>query len=142
MIRLRNILQQRDMFCVQRTHTVAKVAEKMAELNVGAILVTDGDDLCGIFSERDLMRRVVVAGREAAGTLVEEVMTTDLVTIEEGATVEAAMESMHENKCRHLPVMRGSQVVGMISMRDLLDVELERKTEEIEHMRAYITGNA
>lgn len=142
MIRLRNILQQREMFSIQRTNTVAEAAETMAGLNVGAILVLDGQRLCGIFSERDLMKRVVVPGLDPDRTVIDDVMSTGLATIEEGATVEAAMELMHEQKCRHLPVMRGSHVVGLISMRDLMDVEMERKTEEIAHMRAYIAGNA
>jgi signal-transduction protein with cAMP-binding, CBS, and nucleotidyltransferase domain len=142
MIRLRNVLQQRELFSVQKTDLVASVAATMADLNVGAILVLDRDDLCGIFSERDLMTRVVVPQRQAASTIVGDVMSTSLATIDEGETVEAAMELMQQRKCRHLPVMRGQQVVGLISMRDLMDVELERKTEEIEHMRAYITGNS
>jgi len=141
MIRLRNILQHRTMFSVQITDSVADVSEIMADLNVGAILVLEHNRLCGLFSERDLLKRVVVSGLHPESTRVEDVMSTSLATIEEGATVEAAMELMHEHKCRHLPVMRGPQVVGMISMRDLMDVELERKTEEIAHMRAYIAGN-
>jgi|HigsolmetaAR201D_1030396.scaffolds.fasta_scaffold07886_4 Predicted signal-transduction protein containing cAMP-binding and CBS domains len=141
MIRLRDLLQDRELFSVQRTQSVADVARSMAALNVGAILVLCENTLSGIFSERDLMTRVVVARRDPEATRVDDVMTTDLATIQEEATVEAAMELMQQRKCRHLPVMRGSDVVGLISMRDLMSVELERKTEEIQQMRAYIAGN-
>ncbi|MDX2154755.1 MAG: CBS domain-containing protein [Bryobacteraceae bacterium] len=141
MIRLRNILQDRELFFVEPHQTVLEVAQTMSRLKVGAILVVDGDRLSGIFSERDLMTRVVVPGRDAATTPVGDVMSTHLATIDESATSSEAMERMHEHKCRHLPVLSGGRVTGMISMRDLMDVELENKVEEIQQMRAYIAGS-
>jgi CBS domain-containing protein len=138
---IRNILHGRAMFAVEKSETVAEVAAKMATLHVGAILVLENRGLGGIFSERDLMTRVVVEGKDPGATKVGEVMSTNLFTIDENATAEQAMEMMHNHKCRHLPVMRDSEVVGMVSMRDLMDVELERKTEEIQLMRNYIHGN-
>ena len=75
-------------------------------------------------------------------TPVAEVMTTDVVTIEEGEAVEMAMESMRANQCRHLPVLRGDEVIGFLSMRDLMHFELARKTEELHRMRAYVHGIA
>jgi CBS domain-containing protein len=69
-------------------------------------------------------------------------MTRHVVRIEESATLEDAMEAMQRHGCRHLPVLRGETVVGLVSMRDLMNHELRRKTEEIEHMRAYIHGAA
>jgi CBS domain-containing protein len=114
----------------------------MSALNVGAILVLEDNRLEGIFSERDLMTRVVVAGLNPDATPVGQVMSTHLATIQEDATIDDAMEMMQRRNCRHLPVMRGTTVVGMVSMRDLMNVELERKTEEIQQMRAYIHGSA
>ncbi len=137
---LSSILSEREMYSVEESQSVAEVVRRMAALHVGAILVLGNGELRGIFSERDLMTRVVVEGRDAGHTRVGEVMTTDLATIDEQATVPQAMESMRRIGCRHLPVLRNGRVTGMVSMRDLMGVELARKTEEIEHMRAYIHG--
>ena len=139
---VKGILSGRDMFSVEEHESVAEVARSMAGLHVGAILVVRDGDLRGIFSERDLMTRVVVEGRDIRATKVAEVMTKNLATVDEEATVEQAMELMHQHGCRHLPVLRSSRVVGMVSMRDLMNVDLKRKTEEIEHMRNYIHGAA
>ncbi len=136
-----DILQNRDLYSVAETDTVAAVARKMAALDVGAILVLRSGELRGVFSERDLMTRVVLAGRDPALTPVSEVMSTDLRTIEESAPLEDAMQRMQEHKCRHLPVTRGAQVVGFLSMRDLMNHELQSKTEELHHMRAYIQNS-
>ena len=139
MHRLKDILHQDKLFSVSQDQTVCAVAQKMAALGVGAILVLDQGRLCGLFSERDLMVRVIVAGKSPDTTLVSEVMSTDLATVVDTASVAEAMELMHSHKCRHLPVLRGDGAVGMVSMRDLMDHELARQTEELKHMRAYIT---
>ena len=142
MSRVSEILHNRDLFSVSAGQTVAEVARRMAELHVGAILVLDGESLQGVFSERDIMTRVVVEGSDPNRTVVGDVMSTNLATIEDSATLEEAMEAMHSRNCRHLPVTRGEQVVGFLSMRDLMNHELARKTEELSHMRAYISGSA
>jgi CBS domain-containing protein len=142
MSRVRDIIDGRDLFSVDETDTVAAVARRMSELHVGAILVLHDDELRGLFSERDLMKRVVLERLDPESTRVSAVMSTALVTVDELASVEDAMELMHSNNCRHLPVTRGSSVVGFLSMRDLMHYELSRKTEELHHMRAYIHGSA
>lgn len=142
MLRLSDILHEREMFSVEQDETVADVARKMAALRIGAILVLDRGHLRGIFSERDLMTRVVVEQRNPASTRVKEVMTSQLATVEDLATVEEAVEMMHRYKCRHLPVLRGGEAIGLISMRDLTSLELEQRAEEIAHMKAYIHGAA
>jgi CBS domain-containing protein len=114
----------------------------MAELNVGAILVVHDGELRGVFSERDLMTRVVIAGLRPDATPVGNVMSTNIRTIAEEASLEEAMESMKAHGCRHLPVMRDTKVIGFLSMRDLMNQELAHKTEELHHMRAYIHGSA
>jgi CBS domain-containing protein len=139
MHRLNDILHQDKLFSVRKEDSVSAVAREMASLGVGAILVLDNGRLCGLFSERDLMVRVVVTGRNPDTTLVAEVMTTELTTVADTASVDEAMELMHARKCRHLPVMRGDRVAGMVSMRDLMDDALASRTEELHHMRAYIT---
>lgn len=141
MATVRDIVQDRQLYSVAESDTVAGVARRMAELHVGAILVLEGGRLRGVFSERDLMKRVVLESRNPDTTPVREVMTTDLVTIEELSAVEDAMEAMQEHNCRHLPVTRGSQVVAFLSMRDLMHFELTRQRDELHHMRAYIHGS-
>src|SRR4051812_25352782 len=128
MVRIQDILCGRSLFSVCENQSVAEVARHMGELHVGAILVLDGDQLCGVFSERDLMTRVVVEGRNPETTPVRVVMTTNLATVDESATLDDALECMNQHKCRHLPVMSGGLAVGFISMRDLMTFELDRKT--------------
>jgi len=136
-----DIVRNRDLFYVEEGSTVADVARRMAELHVGAILVLNGDQLRGVFSERDLMRRVVLEGLDPQRTRVEEVMTSELATVDYTATLEEAMELMHNHGCRHLPVTNGVRVVAFLSMRDLMHYELALKTEELHHMRTYIAGS-
>jgi CBS domain-containing protein len=126
MSRVRNIIHDRELFSVDELDRVTAVLRRMAELHVGAILVLRGEELRGVFSERDLLKRVVLARLDPDATPVSQVMSTDLVTIDELAGVEEAMERMQAHNCRHLPVTRGSRVVGFLSMRDLMNFELAR----------------
>ena len=142
MSRVRDILHQRDLFSVEDTLSVSDVARRMAELHVGAILVVTGGELKGVFSERDLMIRVVIEGLQPETTPVSRVMSTQISTVDESASLEEAMEAMKAHGFRHLPVMRDTKVVGFLSMRDLMNHELAHKTEELHHMRAYIHGTA
>src|SRR5438309_1592819 len=127
MSRVRDIVHCRDLFSVEEHQSVAEVARKMADLHVGAILVLSGEQLRGVFSERDLMRRVVLEQRDPSRTPVRDVMTMQVATIDELAGIEEAMEEMQTHDCRHLPVTRGPHVVGFLSMRDLMNYELARK---------------
>ena len=135
---LKDLLHGRELYRAEPGQTVAEVAAHMAAVNVGAILVLEEGVLRGIFSERDLMKRVVLEGRDPQRTLVGEVMSTSLTKASPDTTMEEAMEMMRSCGCRHLPVMQANKVVGFISMRDLMFEELEQKTEEIRHMRNYI----
>ncbi len=139
--RVKDVLGYRDLYSVEPHLTVAQVAHRMAELHVGAILVIDRGELKGIFSERDFLVRVVVGGRDPNATLVSEVMTTNVFTVDESVSMEEAMETMRIHNCRHLPVTSRDGVVGLLSMRDLMNYALEQKTEELHHMRAYIHGS-
>jgi CBS domain-containing protein len=137
---VRDIVHQRELFYVEEHQTVAEVASHMSDLHVGAIMVLGQDQLKGVFSERDLMKRVVLERRDPDRTPVGQVMSTEVVTVDEQATLEEAMELMHSHGCRHLPVTREGRVVSFLSMRDLMHYELARKTEELHHMRAYISN--
>ena len=138
MSRVQDIVSYRELYSAGESETVAEVARQMADLQVGAILILDGQQLRGVFSERDLMKRVVLEGRDPAHTPVSQVMTREVVAVDELASAEEAMQLMQTNNCRHLPVMRGSRVINFLSMRDLMKFELARKTEELDHLRTYI----
>ena len=141
MSQVREIVDNRKLCWVEENETVADVARRMVELQVGAILVLHAGGLRGIFSERDFMRRVVLERLDPETTPVGSVMSTQLATIDESDTVEDAMEAMQSHKCRHLPVMREGRVTAFLSMRDLIHHELAQKTEELHHMRAYIQNS-
>jgi CBS domain-containing protein len=138
---VKDIVRNRELFHVEEDDTVAEVARRMAELQVGAILVLKGGDLRGVFSERDLMKRVVLEHLDPETTPVRHVMSMNVVTIDESAGLEQAMELMQNCNCRHLPVTSGGRVAAFLSMRDLMHHELAVKTEEIHHMKAYIHGS-
>jgi CBS domain-containing protein len=139
-MKVKDVIQNREMYSVSEDRSVAEAAARMAELHVGAILVLTNGQLRGVFSERDLMLRVVLQRRDPDRTQVRDVMSTSLATIEESAGIEEAMENMTAYNCRHLPVMRENRVVGFLSMRDVMQWDLARKTDELHHMRAYING--
>jgi len=142
MARISQILSDRKLYFVERNQTVWGVAAQMAELRVGAILVLEDGKLCGVFSERDVVLRVVLEGRDPRAVTVGEVMTPNPAAVDESATADEAMEVMHQHNCRHLPVLRDGRVVKMVSMRDLMYYDLDRKAEEIRHMRDYIQSAA
>jgi CBS domain-containing protein len=140
MAHVRDIVLNRVLFFVDESETVAAVARQMADFHVGAILVLDHGQLRGVFSERDLMLRVVLPHMDPETTPVRMVMTTAVTTMDESASLEEAMESMHQHGCRHLPITRAGEVTGFLSMRDLMDFQLARQSEELHHMKAYIHG--
>jgi CBS domain-containing protein len=142
MANVRDIVLNRVLFSVEENETVAAVARQMAEVRVGAIMVLDAGQLRGVFSERDLMLRVVLQRLDPETTPVQAVMSTNLTTVDESASLEEAMEAMHRHNCRHLPVTREGRAVGFLSMRDLMDFQLARQTEELHQMHAYIHGSA
>ena len=126
---------------IGRDATVKEAVEKMASLHIGAILVTDGDRPHGIFSERDLMVRVILANRAPETTPVAEVMTTDLVCVEPGTETEEAMAVMSERRCRHLPVVDGGgTLVGLVSIGDLVRWQSRDHRFQIRMLTDYICG--
>ena len=137
-----DIVYDRPFAHVAENETVSAVARRMADLHCGAILVLDGGKLRGVFSERDIMHRVVLERRDPETTPVKSVMSTQLATIEESASLEEAMAAMTAHSCRHLPVMKEGRVVAFLSMRDLMKHELALKTEELHHMHNYVRGSS
>jgi signal-transduction protein with cAMP-binding, CBS, and nucleotidyltransferase domain len=142
MSRVSDIVYDRPFAQVGEHETVSAVAQRMTDLNCGAILVLEGSRLRGVFSERDIMHRVVLERRDPETTPVKTVMSTQLATIEESATLEEAMATMTLHNCRHLPVMKDGHVVAFLSMRDLMKHELTLKTEELNHMHNYVRSSS
>ena len=120
--------------------TVDEAIRCMAERRVGCVLVVQDRELVGIFSERDVLRRVLAAGRDPASTPLEEVMTRDPVTSTPEESSSRAIAKMRVAGCRHLPILQEGQVVDTISIRDLLFRELAARDGDIEELRRYIAG--
>ena len=135
---LRQVIQRLNLISAEPEALVFDVALAMSDGRIGAIPIIEGERLVGIFSERDLMTRVVVAGRDARTTRVAEVMTHDVITASLDESVERCLQKMQRAGCRHLPVVHDGRVISMLSMRDLLRDEIEEQGEEIRHLRAYI----
>ncbi|HEY1730825.1 MAG TPA: CBS domain-containing protein [Terriglobales bacterium] len=138
MATIRDLISNRTIHCVQPNQTVFEAASYMVERNVGAGPVLDGAKLVGIFSERDIMRRVVTESRDPLTTHISEVMTTNVSTVAPDASSEEAMCVMQSRGIRHLPVCEGPTLVGFLSLRDLLRCHLDEKSGEADMMRAYI----
>lgn len=137
---LNSIIHGRATYTLNKDMTVLEAAQYMAEKRVGAVPVVDGDLLVGVFSERDLMTRVVVAGRAADQTYVSEVMTRNLVVGCPEESYEEGKRRMQQAKCRHLAIVQEGRLLGFISLRDLMQVEIDEKSEELKLMNEYIAG--
>jgi len=142
MERIQDLVKNRDVYFVDAGNSVLDTAKYMAERNIGAVAVLRGDDLVGIFSERDLMKRVVAAGRDLRSTTVEDVMTADPLVVSPQAYINECMRMMKENSFRHLPICEGRRLKGLLSLRDLLLHDLGEKDGEIQTMRAYIAAGS
>ncbi len=133
-----NLLRNQVLISCELQQTALEVARLMVEHNIGAVPVLKDGQLEGIFSERDLMSRVVASGRDPAHTLVREVMTADPLTVEPGDSVETCMTLMRRHGFRHLPVCQGRELKGVVSLRDILLLNLDEKDDEVRMMRAYL----
>jgi len=118
--------------------TVLDAVRYMAQVRRGAVPVIDEDRLVGMFSERDLMLRVVLAGKDPTTVKVSDVMTRDLVVAEREDTHESCLAKMKKMHFRHLPVVANGKLVGLISLRDLLEMEAVRQSEHIELLNQYV----
>jgi CBS domain-containing protein len=110
----------------------------MTAHNVGIVAVLNGERLCGVFSERDVVRRVVDRQLEPARTRLEEVMTSELVVADADEDYQSAMNKMDQANVRHLPVVSGDRLLSMLSIRDLMRVAIEERGAEIEYLKEYL----
>jgi CBS domain-containing protein len=135
---LREIMRPEFLFTVQRGATVRDAVQVMTANNVGIVLVLEGERLVGVFSERDVVRRVVDRGLDPARTPVGDVMTTQLVVGDPDEDYQSAIRKMDQANIRHLLVVKGSEMLSMISIRDLIRVDMQDKGEEIRYLREYL----
>jgi CBS domain-containing protein len=138
MKQLRDIMRPGFLHCVQQTDSVAAAVRTMTAMNVGIVIVLDGERLVGVFSERDVVQRVVDRGLATATTAVGTVMTSDLVVADAEEDYQSAMRKMDRANIRHLPVVSGEHLLSMLSIRDLMRVELEDKGEELRYLQEYL----
>jgi len=133
-----NIVQNRGVFTVQRGQTVIEAVQFMVEKGIGAVAVLNEDRLVGIFSERDLMKRIVAKGLDPGQVKIEQVMTSHLVTAHPDESYESCLAKMQSHSIRHLVIASGERLVGVISLRDLMMIDIKEKSAAIEMMNAYI----
>jgi CBS domain-containing protein len=132
------LIKGRYVYTAHSGQTVFDVARSMSEKRVGALAVLEEDRLVGIFSERDLMTRVVAKGLNPQKVLVDEVMTRNLIVASPSDSYTEALAKMQKAGIRHLLIVDGDQLVGMLSLRDLLQVDIKEKSAEIESLHEYI----
>ena len=113
----------------------------MAQKNVGALMVLENGVLIGIISERDYTRKVILQGKSSKETPVGEIMTKELVTAEPNDNIAECMRVMTERRVRHLPVLEGSKIIGIVSIGDLLKWVISAQDAAIDHLERYITGS-
>jgi CBS domain-containing protein len=142
MATIRELVHDRDIFSVQYNNTVREAAMFMAQRDVGAVPVLHGSDLVGVFSERDVVRRVLIEGRDWNATQVGEVMSPEPLTVSPDETAEQCELLMKQHNFRHLPVCDGHRLVGFISIKELLLHDLDAKEIEVRMMRAYMSAGA
>lgn len=126
---------------VQRLVSVYDAARVMNEQRIGAVVVTDGDRAVGIFTERDVLNRIVAAGLDPVKTQVEKVMTSPMACCRRDTSVEDCKAVMSQKRIRHLPVVEGGKLYGMISAGDILASEVTDKQTTIEYLHEYLYGH-
>jgi CBS domain-containing protein len=144
MTRLESFLklnENRQIWTISKDQTVMQALILMSEKNIGAIIIIDNNDFpIGIFSERDYARKVILKGKNSKDTLLDEVMTKELITVTREFKIDKCMELMIENKIRHLPVLENKKVVGIISIGDVLKIMIKEQKELIDHLQKFITS--
>ncbi len=139
---IREILQQKgkQIFSINHDASVFDAISLMAEKNVGALPVVDGDKLVGIMSERDYTRKIILMGRSSKETLVREIISYPVISVNPAASVDECMRIMTKHRIRHLPVLEGDKMVGIISIGDLVNWIITVQNMTINHLQNYIAG--
>ena len=135
---IKAIIGERETITVERLTSIVDAARLMKSHQIGALPVLDGERLVGIFSERDVLNRVVAAERNPAATAVGDVMSTDLVVADVAESYVACLNRMQQAHVRHLIVLDGGRLAGIVSLRDVLAADLDEKAEELTMLNAYV----
>ena len=143
MLRIKDVLKTKgsSVWSVGPKNTVYEALEIMADKDVGALVVKDGEKLVGIFSERDYARKVVLIGKHAQETRIDELMTTEVYSISPGDTVEECMAVMTAAHCRHMPIFEDGNLVGIVSIGDIVNATINEHKVKIRDLEKYITGS-
>lgn len=142
MTTVKNLLDEKGhiILSVSPDTLVIDALKIMAEKNLGVLLVTSGDKLLGIFSERDYARKIVLKGKTSAKTTVSEIMTSDVVTVSPEQSIDDCMVIMAARHIRHLPVVEQNKLVGLISILDVVKHLISEREQTIEQLKNYISG--
>ena len=142
MLRVRHLLARKghDVWSVDGDEPVLEAIQIMADRHVGALPVLRNDELVGVISERDYARKVILMGRSSAETPVWQIMTAPVITVTPDDTVKECMQVMTDRRIRHLPVLEGGKMVGMVSIGDLVRAVIEEQKETIEQLEKFIAG--
>jgi CBS domain-containing protein len=142
MVMVMQILQIKgnDVWTISPHETVYEALKLMADKEIGALIVTDKGKVVGIFSERDYARKVILEGRSSKETLVKDIMTERVIGINIDTTVETCMQLMTEGHFRHLPVMDGNRLIGVVSIGDVVKSIITDQGHLIEQLENYILG--
>lgn len=141
---VKKLLEAKDTaanFSVESTDTVLQALKVMAEAHIGAILVTENGRIVGIYTERDYLNKGELEGRAAKETIIRDVMIPKMITVTNDTTVDQCMALMIQYRIRHLPVVEHDQLIGLISMRDVVLAAIENKESEIRGLENYIMGS-
>jgi CBS domain-containing protein len=128
------------IYAIEPEKPVLEAIREMADKYVGALLVMQGGQLVGIVSERDYARKVILLGRSSAQTPVREIMSSPVMTVAPGDSVNHCMKLMTDKRMRHLPVVENAKVIGMLSIGDLVKAVIDDQAEQLEHLQRYIAG--
>ncbi|KGO99081.1 CBS domain-containing protein [Novilysobacter defluvii] len=139
---VRHLLESKgsEVYSVAPDAPVVEAIRLMAQRGIGALVVLDGERLAGVVSERDYARKVVLQGRSSSSTLVQEIMTPDVVQVGLDDTVDRCMQLVTDRRLRHLPVVDGDRVIGVVSIGDLVKAVIEDQQEELDQLQRYIAG--
>jgi len=133
--------KDRKICSISKDQSVKQALILMSEKNIGAIIIVDNNNHpIGIFSERDYARKIILKGKNSKDTLLEEVMTKELITVTRNYKIEQCMEIMIEKRIRHLPVIENNKIIGIISIGDVLKIMIKEQKELIDHLQKFITS--
>ena len=142
MLQVKHLLAEKgqEIYAIGADEPVLAAISTMADHTVGALLVLRGGELLGIVSERDYARKVILKGRSSSDTPVRDIMTSPVITVGPGDSVETCMRLCTDSRVRHLPVVENGKVVGVVSIGDLVKATISEQGEQIEQLQRYIAG--